>query len=150
MANNKPIQLTEQDLHILVEDAVRNYLIQEGFLSNIWNGGKNVVGAGMDKLKQGVNTMGAAYYNGAANGQIQKLNQLATQYQEKLNQIRGQIATLQQKAQGKQNAAAANAQNFRNRFNQEEVPNYQVATVPQGGNTVPQGNQTPLQYLRNK
>lgn len=37
---NKQIQLTEQDLHVFVEDAVRTYLIQEGFFSNMWNGAK--------------------------------------------------------------------------------------------------------------
>lgn len=122
------IRLTEQDLHYIVEDTVRQYLIQEGFLSNMWNGAKNVAGAGVDKLKQVGNTMGAAYYNGAANAQIQKLNQLATQYQEKLNQIQTQIATLQQKAQGRQDAATQNATNFNNRFKQWNTPNYQVTT----------------------
>lgn len=46
--NNKPIQLTEQDLHILVEDAVKIYLTENelgegvwGGLKNVWQGAKN-------------------------------------------------------------------------------------------------------------
>ena len=46
--NNKPIQLTEQDLHILVEDAVKTYLTENelgegvwGGLKNVWQGAKN-------------------------------------------------------------------------------------------------------------
>jgi DNA anti-recombination protein RmuC len=126
--DKKPIRLTEQDLHMLVENAVRTYLVNEGIDEISWSGIKNMARAGVDKLKQVGNTMGAAYYNGAANAQIQKLNQLATQYQEKLNQIQTQIATLQQKAQGRQDAATQNATNFNNRFKQWNTPNYQVTT----------------------
>ena len=51
MDKKQPIQLTEQDLHVLVEDAVRTYLIQEGFFSNMWNGAKNVAGGAWDAAK---------------------------------------------------------------------------------------------------
>ena len=109
--DKKPIKLTEQDLHFLVENAVRTYLVNEGIDEISWSGIKNMAGAGVDKLKQVGNTMGAAYYNGAANAQIQT-----------------QIATLQQKAQGRQDAATQNATNFNNRFKQWNTPNYQVTT----------------------
>ena len=39
----RQIQLTEQDLHFLVEDAVKEYMIQEGLwggLKNVWQGAK--------------------------------------------------------------------------------------------------------------
>ena len=46
--NNKSIQLTEQDLHMLVEDAVKTYLTENelgegvwGGLKNVWQGAKN-------------------------------------------------------------------------------------------------------------
>ena len=40
--NNKPIQLTEQDLHMLVEDAVMTYLIQEGINEDFFGGMKSL------------------------------------------------------------------------------------------------------------
>ena len=40
----KPIQLTEQDLHMLVEDAVRVYLKENG-MDECWGGLKNMMGA---------------------------------------------------------------------------------------------------------
>jgi peptidoglycan hydrolase CwlO-like protein len=124
------VVISEAEIRYLVKESVKNYLREnaedEGFFRTLWNGSKGAVGAGMDKLKQGVNTMGAAYYNTAANNEIQRLNQLATQYQEKLNQIQTQIETLQQKAQGRQNAANRNAENFRNRFQKNYIPDYNV------------------------
>jgi hypothetical protein len=114
--DKKPIRLTEQDLHYIVEDTVRQYLIQEGFLSNMWNGAKNVAGGVWDATKAVGNTAGAMYYNGAANGQIQKLQQMQQQYQQKIQQIQQQIQQLQQKAQNKQQNAQGNMQNFRNRM----------------------------------
>ena len=42
MEKNKPIQLTEQDLHMLVEDSVRTYLKENGMEEGIWGGLKNV------------------------------------------------------------------------------------------------------------
>ena len=35
---NNAIRLTEEDLHILVEDAVRSYLINEGVDESLWGG----------------------------------------------------------------------------------------------------------------
>lgn len=137
--NNKPIQLTEQDLHMLVEDAVMTYLIQEGFFGNLWNGVKNVAGGAWDKMKQAGNTAGALYYNGAANGQIKKLQQMQQQYQQKIQQIQQQIQQLQQQAQNKQQAAQANKQNFQNRMTPNTTYNQ-----PQGNaNPNMQGNANP-------
>ena len=71
---NQQIRLTESDLHFIVEESVRNILIQEGFFGNMWNGVKNVAGGVADLAKSGGNTIAGMYYNGQANGQIQKLN----------------------------------------------------------------------------
>lgn len=138
MEKNKPIQLTEQDLHMLVEDAVKTYLIQEGFFSNMWNGAKNVAGGAWDAAKAVGNTAGAMYYNGAANGQIQKLQQMQQQYQQKIQQIQQQIQQLQQKAQTKQQNAQGNVQNIKNRMNpntswQQQQPQQQPQPYPMGG-----------------
>lgn len=137
MEKNKPIQLTEQDLHMLVEDSVRTYLIQEGFFSNMWNGAKNVAGGAWDAAKAVGNTAGAMYYNGAANGQIQKLQQMQQQYQQKIQQIQQQIQQLQQRAQTKQQNAQGNVQNIKNRMlpntNWQQQPQQQPQPYPIGG-----------------
>ena len=87
---NQRIQLTEQDLHFLVEDAVRNYLIQEGMDEGFWGGlsslgsrfgnkaaraGQNMadtVGQGMNKAGQAI---GGAYNNAKSTWQTGSANQ---------------------------------------------------------------------------
>ena len=78
---NQQIRLTESDLHFIVEESVRNVLIQEGLLGNVWNGVKNVAGGVADAVKGAANGAKSMYYNGQAEGQIQKLNQMKTQYE---------------------------------------------------------------------
>ena len=134
---NQQIRLTESDLHFIVEESVRNVLIQEGFFGNMWNGVKNVAGGVADLAKAGGNTIGGMYYNGQANGQIQKLNQMKQQYQQqmqqmqqqyqqKIQQVDQQIQSLQQKAGQKQQNASQNMQNFKNRMAPQ---NYQTPNV---------------------
>ena len=130
---NQQIRLTESDLHFIVEESVRNILIQEGFFGNMWNGVKNVAGGVADLAKAGGNAIGGMYYNGQANGQIQKLNQMKTQYeqmqqqyQQKIQQIDNQIQQLQQKAEQNQQNANQNMQNFNNRMASQ---NYQTPSV---------------------
>ena len=130
---NQQIRLTESDLHFIVEESVRNILIQEGFFGNMWNGVKNVAGGVADLAKSGGNTIAGMYYNGQANGQIQKLNQMKTQYeqmqqqyQQKIQQVDQQIQSLQQKAGQKQQNASQNMQNFNNRMASQ---NYQTPSV---------------------
>lgn len=134
---NQQIRLTESDLHFIVEESVRNVLIQEGFFGNMWNGVKNVAGGVADLAKAGGNTIGGMYYNGQANGQIQKLNQMKQQYQQqmqqmqqqyqqKIQQVDQQIQSLQQKAGQKQQNASQNMQNFKNRMAPQ---NYQTPSV---------------------
>ena len=85
---NQRIQLTEQDLHFLVEDAVRNYLIQEGMDEGFWGGlsslgsrfGNKAARAGQnmaDTVGQGMNKAGQAIggaYNNAKNAVGQAAN----------------------------------------------------------------------------
>ena len=130
---NQQIRLTESDLHFIVEESVRNILIQEGFFGNMWNGVKNVAGGVADLAKSGGNTIAGMYYNGQANGQIQKLNQMKTQYeqmqqqyQQKIQQIDQQIQNLQQKAEQSQQNASQNMQSFNNRMASQ---NYQTPSV---------------------
>ena len=130
---NQQIRLTESDLHFIVEESVRNVLIQEGLLGNVWNGVKNVAGGVVDLAKAGGNTIGGMYYNGQANGQIQKLNQMKQEYeqqmqqmQQQIQQVDQQIQSLQQKAGQKQQNASQNMQNFKNRMAPQ---NYQTPSV---------------------
>ena len=120
---NQQIRLTESDLHFIVEESVRNVLIQEGFFGNMWNGVKNVAGGVADLAKAGGNAIGGMYYNGQANGQIQKLNQMKQQYeqqmqqmQQQIQQVDQQIQQLQQKAQQKQQNMSQNMKNFKGRM----------------------------------
>lgn len=120
---NQQIRLTESDLHFIVEESVRNILIQEGFFGNMWNGVKNVAGGVADLAKAGGNAIGGMYYNGQANGQIQKLNQMKQQYeqqmqqmQQQIQQVDQQIQQLQQKAQQKQQNMSQNMKNFKGRM----------------------------------
>lgn len=124
---NQQIRLTESDLHFIVEESVRNVLMQEGFFGNMWNGVKNVAGGVADLAKAGGNAIGGMYYNGQANGQIQKLNQMKQQYeqqmqqmqqqyQQKIQQVDQQIQTLQQKATQNQKNMNQNMKNFKGRM----------------------------------
>ena len=130
---NQQIRLTESDLHFIVEESVRNILIQEGFFGNMWNGVKNVAGGVADLAKAGGNTIGGMYYNGQANGQIQKLNQMKTQYeqmqqqyQQNIEQIDQQIQQLQGKANTSLDNMNNNFSNFNNRFQNK---NYTVPDI---------------------
>ena len=134
---NQQIRLTESDLHFIVEESVRNILIQEGFFGNMWNGVKNVAGGVADLAKAGGNASGRMYYNGQANGQIQKLNQMKTQYeqmqqqyQQKIEQIDQQIQQLQGKANTSLDNMNNNFSDFNSRFQNK---NYTVPDI--SGNT---------------
>ena len=134
---NQQIRLTESDLHFIVEESVRNILIQEGFFGNMWNGVKNVAGGVADLAKSGGNTIAGMYYNGQANGQIQKLNQMKTQYeqmqqqyQQKIEQIDQQIQQLQGKANTSLDNMNNNFSDFNSRFQNK---NYTVPDI--SGNT---------------
>ena len=99
----------------------------------MWNGVKNVAGGVADLAKAGGNTIGGMYYNGQANGQIQKLNQMKTQYeqlqaqyQEKIQQIDNQIQQLQGKANTSLDNMNNNFSNFNDRFKNK---NYTVPDI---------------------
>ena len=139
---NQQIRLTESDLHFIVEESVRNILIQEGLLGNVWNGVKNVAGGVVDLAKAGGNTIGGMYYNGQANGQIQKLNQtkqeyeqMQQQYQQKIEQIVQQIQQLQGKANTSLDNMNNNFSNFNDRFKNK---NYTVPVISGGTQQQPQ------------
>ena len=117
-------------------------LIQEGFFGNMWNGVKNVAGGVADLAKAGGNTISGMYYNGQANGQIQKLNQMKTQYeqmqqqyQQKVQQIDQQIQQLQGKANTSLDNMNNNFSDFNSRFQNK---NYTVPDISGGTQQPPQ------------
>ena len=67
MESNKPIQLTEQDLHMLVEDAVRNILKENGMEEGFWGGMKNLAQKGTQAMGNGLTNMGKGIANKAQN-----------------------------------------------------------------------------------
>ena len=77
--DKKQIQLTEQDLRFLVEDAVKEYMIQEG----LWGGLKNLGQVGTQTMKNGINNIG----NGIANGIANKYNKIANGFTNGVNKI---------------------------------------------------------------
>ena len=131
--NKQLIRLTESDLHCIIEDSVKQYLIQEGFFGDMWNGAKNMASTAW-------NTAGAAYYNGIANGQIRKLYQLRAEHQQAVEQLEAKIEQLQQKAQDKQKMAQGGIQPNTN-FKQQQMAqggiqpnaNFKQQQMAQGG-----------------
>ena len=92
---NRPIQLTEQDLHMLVEDAVRTYLTENGMEEGFWGGlgalgskfgnkaataGQNLANSAGQKWNQAKNAVGNAY-NNAANAVGNAYNNAKNTYQ---------------------------------------------------------------------
>ena len=142
---NQQIRLTESDLHFIVEESVRNILIQEGFFGNMWNGVKNVAGGVADLAKAGGNAIGGMYYNGQAEGQIQKLKKMKQEYeqmQQQIQQVDQQIQQLQQKAQQKQQNMSQNMKNFKGRMAPQS---YQTPNLVGGNQQQQQTQQQPQQ-----
>ena len=113
---NQQIRLTESDLHFIVEETVRNILIQELSFGNIWNGVKNVAGGVADAVKGAANGAKSMYYNGQAEGQIQKLNQMKTQYEQMQQQYQQKIEQIDQQIQQLQGKANTSLDNMNNNF----------------------------------
>ena len=82
---NQPIRLTEQDLHFLVEEAVRGYLRENGMQEGVWGGLKNI----WNGVKQGNFNVGTTYKTGNWASSFQKYEQ----------QVQGIIQKMQQVAQ---------------------------------------------------
>lgn len=143
----KQIELTEQDLHALVEDAVRTYFINEDMDEGIWSGMKNVargVGNGNFHMMQN-------YRSGSYAGSIQKYGQQAqnalSQFKNILDksgsqQIGQQVQTISQElgkimANYQQIATQASNKQSVQQTADNAQQDAQGATAPQGG-TAPQ------------
>lgn len=121
MEKNRPIQLTEQDLHFLVEDAVRIYL-KEQRIDEFWGGLKNMMGAAGNVMSNVYQGAKQTWNTGEINTKMQKLNQmeqqLETQIQQmsaKRDQIKQQILQLQQSVGNSQDKINQNNQALQNR-----------------------------------
>ena len=141
---NKPIQLTEQDLHMLVEDAVRAYLVENGMDEGFWSN----LGAAFKPLgqtaKAGINQAGQAAankiggaYNTVKNAATQAgraVGNAATRAGQAVGNAASQTANAMQ-----QNYRASKIQDMRNKLEQMfiQYANYAGA----GQNTVNAFNQ---------
>jgi hypothetical protein len=111
---DKRIQLTEQDLHMLVEDAVKSYLINEGLDEGFWGGlsalgskfgnkaarvGQNMANSVGNKMNQAGKAIGGAY-NSAKNAIGQAYNnqkntwQTGSANQDAQNAIKNAVKSL--------------------------------------------------------
>lgn len=80
---DKLIQLTEQDLHMLVEDTVSSILKENGVEEGVWGGLKNV----WQGAKQGNFNVGQTYNSGNIASNFQKYAQQAMQAIRGMSQI---------------------------------------------------------------
>ena len=119
--NKKQIQLTEQDLHMLVEDAVRIYL-KEQRIDELWGGLKNMMGAAGDTMSTWYQKGKQQYQTGEIRAKMQKLNNLDKQLEQQQNQIatqrdniKKQIMQLQTSIGDSQIKINQNTQNLQNR-----------------------------------
>jgi len=78
--DKKPIRLTEQDLHFLVENAVQAYLTENEANEGVWGGVKNAWNA----IKNGNFNVGNAYRTGNDASSFQKY---ANQAEQTINQM---------------------------------------------------------------
>ena len=95
--DKKPIRLTEQDLHFLVENAVQAYLTEngmdEGAFSALWGAGKQAMG----RMGQNVRNLGQNIRNTAQAGKnLSMIQKYKTNIENSLNAIKGMDVDLQQ------------------------------------------------------
>jgi hypothetical protein len=155
--DKKPIRLTEQDLHFLVEEAVRGYIRENGMQEGVWGGLKNV----WNGMKQGNLNVGQTYKAGnwassfnKYEQQVQKIIQQMQQVAQKsgnqqvvsdLDTVSQQFTkTAQEFSQMAQNVANTKPQ-FNTQVNSGFANNQQQAQgqqqQPQGGQQQTQGQQ---------
>ncbi len=98
--NNKPIQLSENDLHFLVESAVKTYLKENGMDESLWGG---------------LSSLGQKFGNGAKRGIGNAENKMNSMYNSAKNAV-GNMATKASNAMG--NAYNNAATKVGNAYNQ--------------------------------
>ena len=81
--SNQPIRLTEQDLHFLVEEAVKGYLVENGMGEGVWGGLKNV----WNGVKRGNLNVRTTYKTGNWASSFQKYVYQVEELIEKMQEI---------------------------------------------------------------
>jgi hypothetical protein len=88
--NRRQVRLTEQDLHMLVEDAVRTYLVNEGIEEGVWGGLGNAMygafGRG-NSFMNGMKNFKQNYQNGNLASDMQKYAQKIYPYLSKMSAL---------------------------------------------------------------
>ena len=98
------MQLTEQDLHMLVEDAVRQYMIQEGWFDSL-KGGTQALG---QMAGQGTRKLAGNVANGMSKG-INKIGDAYNTMANKVGQMYNSATQTGRNVYGTMKAGAANA-----------------------------------------
>lgn len=106
------IQLTEQDLHMLVEDAVRTYLINEGIDEGFWNNLGSAFKPIGQTAKAGLGQAGQAAAN-KIGGVYNTVRDTATKARRAVGNAATQTANAMQ-----QNYRASKIQDMRNKLEQ--------------------------------
>ena len=137
MDKKQTIKLTEQDLHMLVEDAVRTYLnengIDEGGWSALLGAGKNAVQGKFNNMRQGAtnlrNNENATFQAGRNLTMIQRyktniensltaIEKMDADLQAPIEQLKQQLEMTLQKYEGRLKTAQANTFSTKN-YNQQ-------------------------------
>lgn len=113
--SNRPIRLTEQDIHFLVEEAVKGYLVENGmderltgYLGGMFNRASNQVQNTTDNLRQSMNSRLAQ----AKEYGKRKLGQVKQGVQN--YKMAGQVSSINQDAQKAINTAYTALENIKN------------------------------------
>lgn len=132
----KQIRLTEQDLHMLVEDAVVQILKENGVEEGFWSGMKSLMGGVGQKVGNAVQNAKGLYQAGSLNANVQKA----------VNQVNAALTNLQKVAQRLNYAPLAELctrveQELQSGVQQAAQQNLDAAKQRfVGGNQQPQGN----------
>lgn len=89
--SNQPIRLTEQDIHFLVEEAVKGYLVENGMDEGLWNNLKGAFKPMGQVANQAMNKTGQAAtnkFNNAAQGIKNAANRIGQGMQNTANKVR--------------------------------------------------------------
>ena len=136
---NKPIQITEQDVHFLVEDTVRRYLKENGMEEGIWGGLKNV----WQGVKQGNLNVGQTYKSGNLASNFQGYAEQAMKAIQGMSQIANQTGNQQiQKYLSQVSAILGNTVTFYNNVAQRVANGQMSNNYSKGGNIFKANNKS--------
>lgn len=145
--DKRPIQLTEKDLHVLVENAVRVYLKENGMEEGIWGGLKTA----MQGVGQGNFYLGRNYKLGKQVSSFSKYAQQIVGLATKMQQIAdaNNLTQISSNLVSYGNAINKMAQSFQAQLNQQLKPQqYNMQGADNYMNNMQNNNNNPMQYTQ--